>query len=151
MVKRSKFSEYYTLIMQIDIIRDRDFSSEFSFSASRSSGPGGQHVNKVSTKVELRFDVMKSSLLTPEEKELIREKLSNKINQEGELVLVSQRSRTQLKNREKVIEKFYELLTGALTPPKKRKPTKPSPEAKEKRLEEKRAQAEKKDRRKKVD
>ncbi|MBC8314678.1 MAG: aminoacyl-tRNA hydrolase [Bacteroidales bacterium] len=137
--------------MPIDILNSRDFSSEFSFSASRSSGPGGQHVNKVSTKVELRFDVKKSLLLTPEEKELILEKLVNKINQEGELVLVSQRSRTQLKNKEKVIEKFYELLTGALTPRKKRKPTKLSPEAKEKRLEEKRAQAEKKERRKKVD
>ena len=133
--------------MPKDILNSRDFSSEFSFSASRSSGPGGQHVNKVSTKVELRFDVMKSSLLTPEEKELIYEKLSNKINQEGELILVSQRSRTQLKNKEKVIEKFYELLAGALTPRKKRKTTKPSPEAKEKRLEEKRAQAEKKRRR----
>ncbi len=137
--------------MQIDILNSRDFSSEFSFSASRSSGPGGQHVNKVNTKVELRFDVMNSSLLTPDEKELILEKLSNKINQEGELVLVYQRSRSQVKNKERVIEKFYELLTGALTPQKKRRPTKPSQAVKEKRLEEKRAQAEKKDRRKKVE
>ena len=137
--------------MPADILNNRDFVPELNFSASRSSGPGGQHVNKVSTKVELRFDVMNSSLLTPEEKELILEKLSNRINQEGELVLVSQRSRSQLKNKEKVVEKFYEFLTKALTPQKKRKPTKPSPAMKEKRLEEKRAQAEKKDRRKKVD
>ncbi len=135
--------------MLTDILDNRDFLPELNFSASRSSGPGGQHVNKVSTKVELRFHVKNSSLLTPEEKELILEKLSNRINQEGELVLVSQRSRTQLKNKEKVVEKFYELLTDALTPRKKRKPTKPSPQAKEKRLEEKREQAEKKDRRKK--
>jgi len=137
--------------MSMDIINDRDFMPELHFAASRSSGPGGQHVNKVSTKVELRFDVMNSSLLSPEEKELILEKLSNRINQEGELVLVYQRSRSQAKNKERVIEKFYELLINALTPRKKRKPTKPSPVSKEKRLEEKRLQAEKKDRRKKVD
>ena len=137
--------------MPIDILNSRDFLPELTFSASRSSGPGGQHVNKVNTKVELRFDVMNSSLLTSEEKELLQEKLSNRINQEGELVLVYQRSRSQVKNKEKVIEKFYELLTNAFTPKKKRKATKPSLAMKEKRLEEKRAQAEKKDRRKKID
>ncbi|MBL7138433.1 MAG: aminoacyl-tRNA hydrolase [Bacteroidales bacterium] len=133
--------------MPADILNDRDFTPEFTFSASRSSGPGGQHVNKVSTKVELRFQVMTSLLLTIEEKELILEKLAKKINQDGELILVSQSERTQLKNREKVTEKFYELLKKALTPRKRRKPTKPPPEAKEKRLEEKRLQAEKKRRR----
>ena len=133
----------------MNILNNRDFSSEFSFSASRSSGPGGQHVNKVSTKVELRFHVMNSTLLTLEEKDLIMEKLAKKINQEGELILVSQSERTQLKNKEKVTDKFHELIIRALTPRKKRKPTKPSPETKEKRLEEKRLQAEKKGRRKK--
>ncbi len=126
---------------------DRDFSPEFIFAASRSSGPGGQHVNKVSTKVELRFHVMNSALLSPEEKELIMEKLAGRINAAGELVLTSQSERTQLKNKEKVIEKFHSLLVRALTPRKKRKPTTPSAEAKEKRLEEKRLQAERKRRR----
>jgi len=134
--------------MSEDSIRERDFSSELTFSASRSSGPGGQHVNKVSTKVELRFHVMESKLLTPEEKELILEKLAKRINQLGELVLVSQAERSQLKNKEKVIEKFYDLLTKALTLRKRRKPTKPSAASKEKRLEEKRLQGEKKERRK---
>ncbi len=134
--------------MSEDSIRERDFSSELTFSASRSSGPGGQHVNKVSTKVELRFHVMESKLLTPEEKELILEKLAKRINQLGELVLVSQVERSQLKNKEKVIEKFYDLLTKALTLRKRRKPTKPSAASKEKRLEEKRLQGEKKERRK---
>jgi len=135
--------------MASDILNNRDFLPEISFSASRSSGPGGQHVNKVSTKVELRFRVLDSTLLTPEEKELILEKLVKRINQEDELVLVSQSERTQLKNKEKVVEKFYDLLTKALKPRKKRKPTRPSAESKEKRLEEKRLQAEKKERRKK--
>jgi ribosome-associated protein len=133
--------------MSSEILKYRDFSPEFTFTASRSGGPGGQHVNKVSTKVELRFDVIQSNLLTEEEKEIIQNKLFSKINSEGELILVSQSERTQLMNKEKVIEKFYLLLIKALTPVKKRKPTKPSKAAKEKRLEEKRMLAEKKERR----
>ena len=127
----------------------RNFEPELIFSASRSSGPGGQNVNKVSTKMELRFHVMNSLLLSQEEKDLILEKLAKRISQEGELRLVSQSERTQLKNKERVIEKFYDLLSKALMPRKKRKPTKPTAAAKEKRLEEKRMQAEKKVRRKK--
>jgi ribosome-associated protein len=130
-----------------DILKDRDFSSEFTFTASRSSGPGGQNVNKVSSKIELRFNVTESKLLTGEEKEIIQSKLASKINSEGEIILVAQSERSQLMNKEKVIEKFYLLIAKALTPVKKRKPTKPSKAAKEKRLEEKRMQAEKKDRR----
>jgi ribosome-associated protein len=133
----------------IDLINGRDFTPELIFSASRSSGPGGQNVNKVSTKVELRFHVMNSSLLSQEEKVLLTEKLLSRINREGELVLVSQSERTQLKNRETVLEKFYSLIRKALTPRKKRKPTKPSPEAREKRLENKRIRAAKKEQRRK--
>ena len=130
------------------MLNDRDFSGELHFSASRSSGPGGQNVNKVNTKVELRFHVASSLLLSDEEKILLIEKLVKKINSEGELILVSQTERSQMKNKEKVIEKFYSLLARALTPRKKRKPTKPSQASKEERLEEKRKQAEKKERRK---
>jgi ribosome-associated protein len=133
---------------RVTMLNDRDFSNEFHFSASRSSGPGGQNVNKVNTKVELRFSIPGSILLSDEEKELILEKLKKKINSEGELILVSQTERSQLKNKEKVIDKFYSLLTHALTPRKKRKPTKPSQASKEERLETKRKQAEKKERRK---
>jgi len=133
-----------------DSLQGRDFSPEFTFTASRSSGPGGQNVNKVSTRVELRFDVMGSTLLSAEEKEIILLKLAKKINSEGELILVAQTDRSQLKNKENVIEKFYALLTKALTPIKKRKPTRPTRAAKEKRLEEKQIQSEKKERRKKV-
>lgn len=134
--------------MSEDPVRNRDFSPELVFTASRSSGPGGQHVNKVSTKVELRFHVLNSGLLSQDEKELILEKLPKKISRDGELILVSQSERTQLKNREKVTQKFYTLLRKVLTPRKQRKATKSSPEAKEKRMEEKRKQSEKKIRRK---
>lgn len=136
--------------MTEDVLNGRDFSPEFMFSASRSSGPGGQHVNKVSTKVELRFHVMNSAILSKEEKNLLQEKLVNRITNEGELVLVSQSERSQLKNKEAVIGKFYRLITKALTPRKKRKTTYPPVESVEKRLEEKRIRAEKKEQRKRI-
>jgi ribosome-associated protein len=134
--------------MAMDVLPERDFYREFIFTASRSSGPGGQNVNKVSTKVELRFDVPHSILLSEEEKEILLIRLQKKINSEGFLIIVSQSERTQLKNKEKTIEKFYLLVTKALTPVKKRKRTRPSAVAKEKRLEEKKMNAEKKIRRK---
>jgi ribosome-associated protein len=136
--------------MANDILNNRDFSTEFTFTASRSSGPGGQNVNKVSTRVELRFDVKVSALLSSEEKEIILLKLAKKINSEGELILVAQADRSQFNNKEKVVDKFYTLLAKALTPVKKRKSTRPPRAAKEKRLEEKQIQSEKKERRKKV-
>jgi ribosome-associated protein len=122
-------------------ISKRDFASELVFQASRSSGPGGQNVNKVSSKVELRFNLWSSALLDEQEKAIIAEKLVNKVNKEGELVLVAQTDRSQLKNKEKVIEKFYHLLEKALMPPKKRYKTKPTKTSVEKRLESKRVKS----------
>ena len=127
------------------------FENELRFTASRSSGPGGQHVNKTSTKVELRFNIPNSAFFTEEEKEILLNKLKNKINSEGELIIVSQESRSQLKNKETVLAKFYELLEKALTPEKERKPTKPTQASKEKRLETKRIQSKKKEQRKAPD
>ena len=119
-------------------LSERDFSAEFVFQASRSSGPGGQNVNKVSSKIELRFHVKNSQLLSEEEKQLLFDKLGNKINKEDELILVAQTDRSQLKNKEKAIEKFYTLLTRSLTPNKKRYRTRPTKASVEKRLESKR-------------
>lgn len=116
---------------------NRDFSDEFKFSASRSGGPGGQNVNKVSTKVELRIDINQSQLLTEEEKEIIRQKLGNRMTVDGELIIVSQSERSQLKNKEKAIARFYQLIEKALTPPKKRLRSKPTKASIEKRLKEK--------------
>ncbi len=129
----------------------RDFSKEFKFSASRSGGPGGQNVNKVSSKVELRFSVNESCILTEEEKEIIVAKLATRINNDGELIIISQSERSQLANKEKAIERFYALISKALTVQKKRKPTKPSKTSKEKRLEGKKINAERKNSRKSVD
>lgn len=132
-------------------IRDRDFQEEFVFQASRSGGAGGQNVNKVSTKVELRFNVANSALLSDDEKAIIAVKLVNKINLAGELVLTCQTERSQLRNKDKVIEKFYMLIIRALTPRKKRLETKPTKASVERRLESKRVQAKTKINRKDVD
>ncbi|HNW50549.1 MAG TPA: alternative ribosome rescue aminoacyl-tRNA hydrolase ArfB [Prolixibacteraceae bacterium] len=127
-----------------EALKKRDFSGEFNFAASRSSGPGGQNVNKVNSKVELRFLIDTSILLSDNEKEIIKTKLKNKINSEGELIITVQTDRSQLKNKEKAIEKFYEILTKALTPRKTRKATLPTKASVEKRLDEKRLVSEKK-------
>lgn len=129
-------------------IRERNFENEFIISASRSSGPGGQNVNKVSTKIELRFNVSASSLFDEEEKEIIHQKLKARINNEGELIIVSQSERSQLQNKELAIEKFYTLIETALKPVRKRKPTKPSYASKMRRLEHKKLLSKKKANRK---
>jgi ribosome-associated protein len=130
---------------------EKSFIEEMKFSASRSSGPGGQHVNKVNTKVELRFNINDTNLLSADDKTLLFEKIANKINNNGELVLVSEKYRSQSRNKESVIEKFFEILKNALTPPKKRIPIKLSKTKKKKRLENKKKQSDKKEMRKPPD
>jgi len=122
-------------------IKDRNFQDEFVFQTSRSGGPGGQNVNKVSSKVELRFNIEASACLTDDEKSVILAKLANKINKLGELVIVAQTDRSQLKNKEKAMEKFYLLIEKALTPRKKRLKTSPTRASVERRLETKRVQS----------
>lgn len=117
---------------------------ELKFKTSRSGGAGGQHVNKVSSKVELIFDIENSKHLSDEEKQLVSTKLSNRIDNEGLLHLQCDETRSQLKNKEIVIERFNGLLKKAFTPIKKRKPTKPSKSSIKKRLDAKKKQAEKK-------
>jgi ribosome-associated protein len=125
--------------MSPENIISRNIEPEFSFATSRSSGPGGQNVNKVSSKVELRFNLIQTLLFSEDEKALIFRKLKNKINSEGELILVSQSERTQVMNRKAVIEKFYKLIAEALTVQATRRPSKPTNSSRLRRLNEKKA------------
>jgi len=128
-----------------------DLSTEFQFLTSRSSGPGGQNVNKVNSKVELRFDIQNSLLLSNDQKLILIQKLAAKLNSEGILSVISQRHRSQLSNKEDAVSKFYLILTKALKPVKLRKRTSPSKSSVEKRLSGKRIKAEIKQSRQKID
>lgn len=124
---------------------------ELQFKAVRSSGAGGQHVNKVSSKVELYFDIPNSLALTDSEKGLLTKNLFNRLSKEGILMLSSGESRSQHTNKEKVIKRFFEVLKKGLVVPKKRKATQPSKAQKQKRLDSKQKQSSKKSLRKKPD
>ncbi len=121
---------------------------ELSFKAIRSSGAGGQHVNKTASKVEVTFSVLKSEALSEKEKNLLHEKLKNRITSEGNIILQSGKTRSQHKNKTFVIKRLLDLLEHSLKRKKLRKKTKPSKKAIEKRLSSKRNQALKKANRK---
>lgn len=124
------------------------FMQELQFQTSKSGGPGGQHVNKVETKVQLSFDVVNSNLLSDQEKKVILDKLKSYITNDGLLQLQSQEKRSQLQNREIVIRKFELYLKKAFSPVKRRVATKPGKGAIERRLKAKKSQSEKKANRK---
>ncbi len=122
---------------------------ELTFKAVRSSGSGGQHVNKVSSKVELSFNISESLILNVEQKERLLDKLQNRLTKEGVLILQCDESRSQHKNKDLVIKRFLGLIKEALKVPKKRKPTKVPKAVVKKRLNSKRKLSEKKANRKK--
>lgn len=126
----------------------KNFAHELSFKTSRSSGSGGQNVNKVETSVTVLWKVEDSAVFTESEKERILLKLKNKINAEGILQTTVSESRTQLQNKKIAIEKIQELVNNSLIVPKKRIATKPSRAKVEKRLESKKKLSEKKENRK---
>ena len=130
--------------MKIDITR------EILFQTARSGGKGGQNVNKVETMVEGRWHVNVSQLVTEEQKQMITEKLVNKITDEGYLLVKSQTERSQLGNKQEVIKKMNQLVSVALTKQKKRRATKPTAASKEKRIESKKLNTFTKDLRKKI-
>ena len=122
---------------------------ELVFKAVKSSGPGGQHVNKTASKVVVQFDIRSSLAVTEEERALLLEKLSSRITNEGILIMDSSESRSQHKNKELVTDRLIKVISGALKKSKPRKNTHPTKASKLKRLSEKKARsAQKVDRRK---
>ncbi|MET3537252.1 alternative ribosome rescue aminoacyl-tRNA hydrolase ArfB [Chryseobacterium limigenitum] len=126
----------------------KDFTKELNFKTSRSSGAGGQNVNKVETAVTVLWKVDESEFFNERQKALIQEKLKNRINLEGLLFLTVSESRTQLMNKNKAIEKIIDIVNKALIVPRTRIATKPSRAKKEKRLDTKKKISEKKENRK---
>ena len=125
----------------------KDFSKELTYKTSRSSGAGGQNVNKVETSVTVMWNVAESECFSIEGKEMIFDKLKNRINSEGILQLTVSESRTQLQNKKIATDKILEIVEKSLFIPKRRKPTKPSKSKIEKRIKTKKQLSEKKENR----
>lgn len=130
-------------------VQSENILKELEFSFSRSSGPGGQHANKVNTKVSLRFDIAGSAILNYAQKSLLLKKLDNRLTNEGVLILTSQEARSQLVNKELVIRKLDLLLEKAFVRKIKRVPTKRTRSSNKKRLEKKKHHSLKKENRQK--
>ncbi|PKP10079.1 MAG: aminoacyl-tRNA hydrolase [Bacteroidetes bacterium HGW-Bacteroidetes-4] len=121
--------------MELSAEQKEQLLNELVFTSSRSSGPGGQHVNKVNTKIELRFRIVDSQVLKPEQKIILFKKLGKKLTLEGELLITAKNDRSQLQNKQAAISRFFETLDKALKPRKRRIPTKPSITSIKKRIE----------------
>ncbi len=124
---------------------------ELRVSFARSGGPGGQNVNKVETKVELRWRPGESSVLSDEDRARLLERLARRLTGDGDLIVSSSRTRDQARNREDARRRLAAIVAEALERPKKRRPTRPTREARRRRLEEKRRRAELKAARKKIE
>ncbi len=127
------------------------FLPEITFQTSRSSGPGGQNVNKVESRVELRWHLLNSEVLSEAQKALILEKVAPQLTAEGLLLITAQDDRSQYRNKEIALARFHALLLKSLRRPKPRKATKPSKSAVRKRLEGKKKDGEKKANRRRVE
>lgn len=127
-----------TRIERIDL---NSLSPFVQIRTARSGGAGGQHVNKVETKVTVLFDISAATFLSADDKERVKKRLSNRLQADGLLQVASQATRSQLRNRELAMQKLVELLSNALRTEKPRKATKPSKAAVQKRLDAKRQQA----------
>jgi ribosome-associated protein len=123
-----------------NIVPEDEITEQFS----RSSGAGGQNINRVSTKAEARWNIEASAAFTDEEKEKIKQTLKNRINEKGELIIRSQEERSQSQNREQAIKRLNKLVQAALKPEKERVATKPTLASKKRRLQEKKRLGEKK-------
>lgn len=134
--------------MRISEERRNQLLKELRLTSSRSSGPGGQHVNKVNSRIELHFNLEASDVFTPTEKRIIKHKLTNRINTDNEIFLASSEKRSQWQNKERVIQRFFELIEKALIPKKKRIKTNPTKASRIKRIEGKKQLSEKKKMRK---
>jgi ribosome-associated protein len=153
-----RFKKFYGIINQLiknNIIKKNKKVnipfSELIFEFSRSSGSGGQNINKVNTKVGVRWRFRKSLKLCIKQKALISKKLKNYINERGELIVFNQSTRLQVQNKKQAIQKLNELVNKALYIPPKRKPTKPSRSVIEKRLREKKIISKKKASRRRIE
>ena len=117
---------------------------ELQYRTSRSSGPGGQHVNKAETRVELVWELEASECLNGVRKRRVRKRLGSRFTQDGLLILAGEKYRSQHRNREEVTERFLDMITESIVPIKKRKPTKPTRTSREKRIRDKKIRGERK-------
>lgn len=125
--------------------------SELVYKISRSSGPGGQNINKLNTKVAVIFDIRNSSILSGQQKQTIIKKLAGRLTKDERLIITSQNFRTQKANRNAAIKRLYEVIQKAVEKPKPRKPTKPTLAAVEKRIKHKKSRSLLKQQRRKVE